>query len=142
MKLRNILVLGAAAAAIATVAGLGWRAEAQDSRAPAFTAAQAQRGHDAYVQNCALCHGDNLSDGEFAPALKGAHFRDSWGGKTTDALFSFISQMMPPTSPGLLGPDGYADVTAFILQANGLQAGDKPLPAEEKALATTTIPKS
>ena len=44
-----------------------------DAQAPAsplsFTTAQAERGADAYAEHCASCHGPNLDDGAFAPAI-------------------------------------------------------------------------
>ena len=45
-----------------------------------FTELQASRGQSAYMENCAACHGPNLADGQFAPALKenGKTFRSHW----------------------------------------------------------------
>ena len=51
-----------------------------ESAAPGYTAEQAAAGKLAYDKNCASCHGQTLSDGEFAPPLKGDYFIQSWGG--------------------------------------------------------------
>jgi alcohol dehydrogenase (cytochrome c) len=106
-----------------------------------FTALQASQGKDAYAKNCASCHGASLGGSEFASSLRGASFTLNWGGKTADELFTFISTKMPPSSPGSLGPDAAAQLVAFILQTNGVQAGDKEFPRESAAQAAMTIPR-
>ena len=106
-----------------------------------FTAAQAAQGKDAYAKTCASCHGTNLGGSEFASSLRGVSFTMNWGGKTADALFTFISTKMPPGSPGSLGPDAAAQLVAFILQSNGVQAGDKEFPTEFAAQAAMAIPR-
>lgn len=94
-----------------------------------FTAPQAARGHKDYVENCQRCHGPNLNDGEFAPALKGASFQATWKNQSPEALFSMIDSKMPPNAPGSLDSHTEADIVAFILQENGAQAGDDELSA-------------
>ena len=37
------------------------------------------------------------------------------------------SMTMPPSQPGSLSEEQYADVTAYILSLNGMQPGDTPL---------------
>ena len=106
------------AAALLTVM-LPGRAQSQAS----FTAAQAAEGQPGYTQNCAGCHGLNLDDGEFAPPVKGTAFTQQWGGKSVGELFSYISTKMPPSNAGALGDPAYLQITAFILQSNGLQPG-------------------
>ena len=59
-------------------------------------------GKAAYATNCASCHGNNVDDGEFAPPLKGVEFRQRWGGKSLDVLFTDISTRMPTSAPGSL----------------------------------------
>jgi len=107
------------------------RAQAS-AQAPGFSSAQAERGADAYVEHCASCHGPNLDDGAFAPALTGVSFRQQWTG--TSPLFAAISEKMPPARPGSLGEKTYADLLAFILQENGLRPGERELPADPDAL--------
>lgn len=99
--------------------------------APSYTAAQAERGKTAYANGCANCHGSNLDDGEFGPALKGAAFQQKWGAMAPSALFSYMFQKMPPATPGQLGSQTYTDLEAFILQANGVAPGAAELTAAE-----------
>jgi alcohol dehydrogenase (cytochrome c) len=99
--------------------------------APSFTAAQAGRGSAAYATSCANCHGSSLDDGEFGPALKGASFHQQWAAQSPAALFSYMQQKMPPASPGQLSAQTYADLEAYLLQANGVAPGASELSAAE-----------
>jgi alcohol dehydrogenase (cytochrome c) len=92
-----------------------------------FTEAQARRGQAAYLENCAACHGPNMTDGQFAPAVKGAAFRAHWHDQSPAALRSLIIKRMPPASPGSLGSGTYADIEAYLLQENGDKAGTAEL---------------
>src|SRR6202795_5186439 len=56
-----------------------------------FTAGQAAQGRTAYGKSCASCHGQNLNGGEFASALRGPSFSQSWGGKSAESLFTYIT---------------------------------------------------
>ena len=96
---------------------------------PSFTASQAERGKAAYSSTCATCHGPNLDDGAFGSALKGPSFQKKWGAQSPAALFSYMIQKMPPADPGRLDGQTYADLEAYILQANGLEPGALELTA-------------
>jgi len=96
----------------------------------AFTAAQATEGQAGYAQNCSGCHGQGLDDGEFAPPLKGAAFTQQWGGKSGD-LFNYVSTKMPPSNAGGLGNPVYLQITAFILQSNGVSLTATNLPGAD-----------
>ncbi len=48
---------------------------------------------------------------------------------------------MPPTRTSVLKSNEYADLMAFLFQANGAKAGDKPLPDTAEALSALTVPK-
>lgn len=133
------LIAGGVALAMAASAP-GWGARADDARPASFTQAQADQGLDLYRSNCASCHGQNLNDGEFAPSLKGAGFRAKWSGQGVGALFAYVTANMPPGQAGVLAADDYAALTAYLLQANGAAASDKPLPADAKALAAMKWP--
>jgi alcohol dehydrogenase (cytochrome c) len=122
----RIAVLGLVFAASATAA----LAQAQT---PGFTAAQAQRGKEFYSANCAMCHGEQVDDGQFAPPLKGEPHVAYWKGKTAEDLLNYMAANMPPTQPGGLGAQAYADVYAYILQSAGAAPGDKELPADAAA---------
>src|SRR5262245_24524702 len=102
-----------------------------------FSSAQAERGADAYAEHCASCHGPNLDDGAFAPALAGVDFRLRWG--SASPLFAAMSEKMPPARPGSLDQKTYADLLAYILQENGLRPGERELPADADALSTLAV---
>lgn len=103
----------------------------EEGSAPSFTASQVKRGKAVYADNCSLCHGANLDDGEFGPALEGAPFQQKWGAQSPTALFSYMFQKMPPSGPGTLDEQTYADLEAYLLQANGLEPGTAELTAAE-----------
>jgi mono/diheme cytochrome c family protein len=127
---------------LAAIAGGGATPAPQASAAagPAFTEAQAQRGHAAYQKNCQDCHGANLDDGEFGGApLKGSYFRQHWGSGSLSALFAYTKTKMPPDRPGRLSDQTYADIVAFFLSSNGYKAGDKELPSSAQEQQQITL---
>jgi mono/diheme cytochrome c family protein len=96
-----------------------------------FTADQVARGEEIYARRCADCHGSTLDNGEFGGApLNGAYFKQHWGGGTVAGLVAFAKAKMPPDRPGSLTDQNYADITAFLLDANGYPKGDKELPPD------------
>src|ERR1700733_12181188 len=101
---------------------------AAHAQTPTFTAAQATEGQSAYAQNCAGCHGTNLDDGEFAPPIKGTGFNAQWAGKSVTELFNYIRTKMPPSNAGGLGEMTYLQITAFILQSNGIPLDSTKFP--------------
>ena len=107
---------------------------------PSFTVSQAERGKVTYNNRCSTCHGANLDDGEFGPALKGALFQKKWGAQSPAALFSYMLQTMPPADPGTLGGQTYADIEAYILQANGLEPAATELTAAQLGGAGAQTP--
>jgi len=115
-------------------------AAALPSVAQSYTSAQAERGSELYKANCAECHGANLDDGQFASSLKGPVFVALWGGKGLDEPFEFMSTQMPPTAPGSLGTQAYADVLAYLLNQNGIAPGDKELPIDAPSLKQIPAP--
>ncbi len=95
--------------------------------AASYTAAEADAGRAAYDRACASCHMPNLSGSFEAPELAGPTFRGAWGSQSVEALIERVGTTMPPDTPGSLAPVEYARIVAYILQANGLAAGDVPL---------------
>jgi mono/diheme cytochrome c family protein len=96
-----------------------------------FTADQVARGSDIYAERCVQCHGDTLDNGEFGGApLNGSYFKQHWGGGSAAALVAFTRAKMPPDRPGSLTDRNYADIVAFLLDANGYPKGDKELPPD------------
>jgi alcohol dehydrogenase (cytochrome c) len=98
-----------------------------DKGSVGFTSQQAARGQQAYMENCASCHGPHLTDGQFAPPLKGATFKAHWHDQTLDAMHTLIVKRMPPANPGSLGAGTYTDIEAYMLQENGDPPGAKEL---------------
>src|SRR5262245_39763978 len=79
---------------------------AQQAAGP-FTAAQATAGRAAYTQNCAGCHGADLSGQGNAAPLAGGLFMGSWGDKSPADFIGFLEGAMPPGNPGGLGEQNY-----------------------------------
>lgn len=123
----------------AAVLAVGAASATAQTAGPTFTADQATQGAGLYKANCAQCHGENLNDGQFAPALKGATFAENWGGHKLEELYTRISTTMPPDQAGVMKPEEYAAVVAMILQANGAAPGAAPLPSDNGQLAAMTI---
>jgi alcohol dehydrogenase (cytochrome c) len=139
IRLGHFIAIGAFLAVFAPFGSL--QAQGMARNIATFTADQAALGKAAYAKNCASCHGQELSGGEFASSLRGASFSQNWGGKTAEALFTYISTKMPPASPGALGDQTYAQIVACILQTNGVQPADTELPSDTKALAAMIVPR-
>jgi mono/diheme cytochrome c family protein len=96
-----------------------------------FTAEQVTRGSDIYADRCVQCHGDKLDNGEFGgAALNGKYFKQHWGGGSAAALIAYMKAKMPPDRPGSLTDQTYADLAAFLLDANDYPKGDKELPPD------------
>ena len=111
-------------------------ADAQDASGPSiwsgvFTAAQANRGGDAYQASCSGCHGSDLraTDAE-AVDLTGPAFRAKWNGKTLEERFETIRDTMPLGNANSLGDKTYMDILAFILQSNDFPPGNQELVPE------------
>jgi alcohol dehydrogenase (cytochrome c) len=101
-----------------------------------FTAEQAAAGLSAYRTHCATCHQTDLSGLNEAQPLAGADFINVWGERSAQQLLLYTQLTMPqaPGIPNSLAEETYADITAFVLQANGAQPGTETLTAD-----TTTV---
>lgn len=121
------------------VAQVGLSFQAQTLLAPSFTTAQAAAGRATYSQNCASCHGANLDDGAFGPALRGPEFRASWFGRPADQLFTKL-ETMPPATPASLGAGRTAEVLAYLMSQNQLVATDKPVSSNFDELKGMLLP--
>src|SRR5437868_10398035 len=112
-------ILGASLLAVGAVYAL-----AQENLAPGpFTADQVVAGRTAYMASCAACHQANLSGQGDALPLAGRQFIAGWSGRTSRDLYNLIHASMPATAPGSLDNQTYANITAFILYANGAKPG-------------------
>jgi alcohol dehydrogenase (cytochrome c) len=97
----------------------------------AQTAQQIDAGRASYQTRCARCHGADLGGGE-APQLAGDNFRASWGTRSASELVTYIQAGMPPDLAGTLSAAEVANLSAFILAANGT-------PATTSALGTDSM---
>jgi cytochrome c len=86
-----------------------------------YTDAQAKRGQASYEYSCSTCHLPDLEGdpGRDIPALAGEMFVGEWSMHSAKDLFDLISKAMPKDSPGSLRAQTYADLVAYLLQANG-----------------------
>ncbi len=101
--------------------------------APVITAAQAVAGRDAYQARCASCHLADLGGRNEASPLAGASFMNVWRTRSTQELYDYIRTSMPPGG-ATLAAEEYMSITAFILRANGAEAGATAY------TATTAVP--
>jgi S-disulfanyl-L-cysteine oxidoreductase SoxD len=92
-----------------------------------YTKEQAERGHAAYERYCHQCHEGLENDG---PDLTNKAFLDRWREDSLAPLFTFIRTTMPGTAPGSLDDRVYADLIAFMLEAQELPAGKTELAPE------------
>src|SRR5689334_2929038 len=99
-----------------------------------YTEEQATRGKAGYAEQCASCHGPELTGGEMAPALTGGEFMAGWDGLTVGDLFERVRISMPQNAPGSLSGQQNADILAFVLASNKFPAGTTELPKEAMVL--------
>ncbi len=101
-----------------------------------YTEEQATRGKGLYSQECASCHGGELTGGEMAPPLAGGEFLAGWDGLTVGDLFERIRISMPQNNPGSLSGQQNADILAFMFSSSKFPAGTTELPKEAGILKT------
>ena len=130
----NVKILAAALIPFATILVLHSTVHAQPPTKSiwdgVYTEAQATRGKALYSQECASCHGSELTGGEMAPPLAGGEFMAGWDGLTIGDLFERVRISMPQNSPGSLSGQQNADILAFIFSSNKFPAGTAELPKE------------
>jgi cytochrome c len=95
-----------------------------------YTEEQATRGKALYSQECASCHGGELTGGEMAPPLAGGEFMAGWDGLTVGDLFERIRISMPQNAPGSLSGQQNVDILAFIFSASKFPTGTAEMPKE------------
>ena len=96
----------------------------------AFTADQASSGWSVYGVQCGQCHGPNLEGMIHAPPLSGVDFLNSWLGQTTDDMFAYLRDEMPPGQAGVISDQAYIDLVAYLLESNGAVPGERTLMAD------------
>ena len=92
-----------------------------------YTEAQAIAGGALYLRSCVECHGITLAGGEAGPALVGGAFWEQWQDQSLAAFYQITASTMPVNNPNGFSPGQYTDLVAFMLQQNGLPAGENPL---------------
>jgi mono/diheme cytochrome c family protein len=133
VELRLLLSLTVALLALAGSAVQGRQSEGtpRSTMTGVYTADQAARGEQIYMNICVSCHPPATYTGET--------FRTSWGSRPLSELFTAITEKMPKNDPGSLTADEYAEVVAYLLQMNGIPAGKADLPGDVEALKTIRV---
>lgn len=119
MGLAVKLVLGGGLAVIGAAYAL---AQTELATGP-FTANQIEDGRKLYMARCASCHQANLAGQGDALPLAGSQFMAGWNNRTTRDLYKQIQSSMPPAAAESLDDQSSANVTAYILHANGAKSG-------------------
>ena len=114
-------------------------AQDQTIWAGVYTNDQAERGQRVYEQECAQCHLDDLLGDGIAPALIGSSFFFRWSDLSVGDMYSAIRTTMPQGAPGSLSPNGYAEISAYLLMMNKVPDGDTELPTNTDDLGGITI---
>jgi mono/diheme cytochrome c family protein len=105
-----------------------------------FTAEQAKNGERVFQAQCASCHGADLHSTEpEAPDLTDGAFKFAWQGKTIADRFEQIRSTMPPNKSRSLDDQTYVDIVVYLLQFNGLPAGNQKLAPDIQALRQIVI---
>ena len=129
---RNSLPVFVAVFTVTLLAGLAAQGPAAKvtTKARVYSAAQAARGEQTYMNTCVSCH---------PPATyKGGVFLN-WQGRSMGDLLDFLMEKMPKNDPGSLSPKEYTQVMAFLLKINGMPAGQAELPSNPAALSKIAI---
>ena len=95
--------------------------EVRSAHVGVYTEEQAEAGAEVYTNVCSNCHNPTNP-------LSGDEFLRRWSGNPLWRLYEFISTRMPYGNGGMLPPEQYNAVVAYVLRENGYPAGDTPLP--------------
>jgi len=96
-----------------------------------YTAAQADRGEGTARSVCFACH----SQSEWQTPM----FIRVWSGRPIHQMWENLRMTMPYDSPGRLSAQEYADVIAYMLELNGVPAGETELPSDSEGLMQITV---
>ncbi len=130
---RPILIASCSILTLSACSAVSNTAPGSDEGIASYTAGQATLGAAGYEAYCASCHGAGLTGGAGGPELSGEAFITRWGGQPSSALIQLISTSMPPGGAPGLAPMDYVNITAHILDANGVASGSRPLTANTTA---------
>lgn len=132
-------VCRASALAIFACAALtgAWRLAAQTQSSlwdGVYTDEQATRGSAVYVDQCARCHGADLTGGDEVPPLTGGQFLSNWNTLSVNDLFERIRVSMPADRPGRLSRQQDADILAYVLSFDKFPSGKSELGTQAETL--------
>lgn len=128
-----------AARALGYVIKVSDAAGANVAAAPSFDRTQALHGKRLYASHCAKCHGADMQ-GITAPALSGAAFAPASNAHLTiGGVYAYMATNMPADRPGKLKDQEYADIMAFLLNANGYAAGGAKMTADSVKASTAPL---
>lgn len=131
---RTIGVMLAAGAIAAGGAGISAQPAVRTVWDGVYTEEQSTRGSALYAQVCANCHGAGLEGIDMSPPLTGGIFTSNWNDLTVGDLAERIRTTMPMDRPGTMRRADVADVTAYMLKANGFPSGGTALPEQVPAM--------
>ncbi len=129
-----------ACAVLVVISGLQVvRAQATSVAEGVYTMEQAKNGAALYKEQCAACHGEDLTGNDIIPGLMGDTFSTNWTGKSLGDLYEKINLTMPALNPGSLTGDQTAEIIALMLSANKYPAGKMALANTMDALNPVKI---
>lgn len=91
-----------------------------------FTVGQAERGYELFRSTCSECHD--------AEDWTETGFKGRWEDQSVFQLWYYINDRMPYDDPWSLTRQQVTDVIAYILQLNGLPAGDVELGTDDDTI--------
>jgi hypothetical protein len=136
MKFR---ILAAAILILTLVSVTSSAFQSRSVRDGVYTDEQKNRGRAQFNEKCSMCHNEDLSGGEIAPALFGGNFMANWNGLTVGDLFERIRLSMPPDNPDKINAQQRSDIISLILSANGFPTGSKELESRVEFLKDIKI---
>jgi quinoprotein glucose dehydrogenase len=99
-----------------------------------FNQEQATRGQAVFLEECATCHGRDLSGADMTPPLTGSAFTSNWDGLTVGDLVERVRISMPLNRPGTLSRQQNTDVVAYVLKFNQFPQGKEEMPRDVQVL--------
>lgn len=100
-----------------------------------YSAEQAAAGAKLFEASCSGCHGAKL-EGISAPALTGVTWQQRFGGAKLLTVWGEIKGPMAEYAGATFSTQQSLDILAYLLQQNGLPAGNQPL-ADTRELSDT-----
>jgi S-disulfanyl-L-cysteine oxidoreductase SoxD len=127
-----VLPILALAISLALAASPGDATDAAPPGSLPVEEAQVELGAEGYAQHCALCHGARLEGMDHFPPLRGAAFQRRWAERTLGQLYTYVHDLMPLGAGGTLSDETYAAIVAYMLERNGVEAGETPFDPEDE----------